>query len=207
MESFEIKKLDLDHTIYINLESLLKLRGKTVVGGGFDGKEAYPLDEIEFSKRVKSQKYMVLRATSGESHDLTVIIITTGSDFYKKDKLAGLLAKVSTNVMIVKPSKNKIKINSRATVEQVIDGDTYLITDWYAINNEKHRKVRVIKPSEWRDGVIHNNMYVEINELPAISHLAQEAVWYGAAVGDVVEIVSPSLSSNGYTTSAYRVVC
>lgn len=201
MESFEIKKRDLDHTIYINVESLLKLRGKAIIGGGFDGKEPYPLDELEFCKRIKSQKYMILQAEA-----LTVIIITTGSDFYKKDKLAGLLAKSLPNAIVIKPSKNKIKINSHATINQVIDGDIYLMTDWLEINREKYRQVRVIKPSEWKDGVIHTNMYVEINELPAISHTSQEVVWYGANCGDVIEIISPSLSSNGYTTSAYRVV-
>ncbi len=201
MESFEIIKLDLDYTIYVNIGSLLKLRGKSIIGGGFDGKEPYPLSELEFSKKVKSQKYIVLQAEA-----LTVIIVITGGDFYKKDKLTGLLAKSLPNVIVVKPSKNKIKINSHPTISQVIDGDTYLITDWHTINSEKYRQVRVIKPSEWQTNIIRTNMYVEVNELPAISSLSHEVVWYGASNGDVIEITSPSLSSNGYTSSMYRVV-
>jgi DNA-directed RNA polymerase subunit H (RpoH/RPB5) len=202
MESFEIRKLNLDYSIYTNIASLVAFRGKTITGGGFDGKEStYPLSEIEFDKKNKSNHYTILLVD-----DITFIIIPVGSEFYKKNKLAVLLGKVkSERTIVVKPVKCKVKGITSDKVE-VIDGDIYLIIDWVAASAAKGRSMKVVKPDEWANGVLHNNFYVDIDELPAIHSSACEVVWSGARVGDVIELTSPSLSSNGYTSTPHRVV-
>lgn len=199
MSSFEIIKLSLDYTIYSNIQSLVECRGKKIIGGGFDGKESsYPLSEIDFNKKNKASHYLVILAD-----DTTIILISSDSDYYKKDKLGAILSKVRTDkTIVIKPEKGKIKTEGI----EVIDGDNYLIKDWLACNREMGRSFKIITAEEWNSSMLHNQFYVDIDELPLIKSTASEVVWSGAKVGNIMELTSPSLSSNGFTSSFYRVV-
>lgn len=199
MSSFEIVKLNLDYTIYSNIQSFAECRGKTITGGGFDGKESsYPLSEIDFNKKNKASHYLVILAD-----DVTIILISSDSDYYKKDKLSAILSKVRTDKKIViKPERGKIKTGD----VEVIDGDNYLIKDWLTCNREMKRSFKIITTDEWNNGMLHNQFFVDISELPPIKSTACEVVWSGAKVGNILELTSPSLSSNGFTSSYYRVI-
>lgn len=199
MSSFEIVKLNLDYTIYSNIQSFAECRGKTIIGGGFDGKESgYPLSETDFNKKNKASHYLVILAG-----DTTIVLISSDSDYYKKDKLGAILSKVSTDKKIViKPERGKIKTEDI----EVIDGDNYLIKDWFTCNREMGRSFKIITADEWNNGMLHNQFFVDIPELPPIKSTACEVVWSGAKVGDIMELTSPSLSSNGFTSSYYRII-
>lgn len=207
MSSLEIEKLSPDYIIYSNIQSFAECRGKKIVGGGFDGKEStYPLSEIDFNKKNKASHYLVIVANdllSGKENDTTIVLISSGSDYYKKDKLNAILSKVRTdNIIVIKPEKDKVK----AEDVEVVDGDIYLIRNWSECNREKGRSFRIITAEEWDNGVMHNQFYVDIPELPPIRSTACEVVWSGAKVGSILELTSPSLSSNGFTSSYYRII-
>lgn len=192
---FFIKREDLDYTIYCNIANFAKSRSMKIIGNGFDGKDGeYPMPEDVFKGKCNNNKYIVILC-----EDITILQLCSTGDYHKKSKLSSLINKVKTpKTIIVNHSNYKIK---GLFDTEIISGDRYLRYDWIKISAEKGIQTRLISKEEWEANVLSRNFLILPSELPKLSVYSHEAVWNGYNVGDIVEYTSPSLSSNGITSS------
>lgn len=189
--AFVIIKSDIDYIIYTNIGAFAAARGYKLKD------ESYPMTEDAFI--AKRDGYLVV---NGEG--VSFLLIATGSEYNKKDKLSRAIAKTGAGkLFIIKSDSMKIR-NVEHPNYEIINGNTYLIKDHTKDLLSKGRTVRLQSTDEeWE--VMEDVFVVERNNLPKIDRACHEVVWKGFKPGDVVYTESPSLSSNG-TYSCYRVV-
>lgn len=194
---FYIKKEDLDYSIYCNIANFAKSRSINIIGGGYDGKESsYPISADAFKTKSETTKYVVILAEG-----VTFLQLCSNGDYHKKSKLLSLINKVNTpKIIIINHSNHKIKDITDADCE-IVNGDRYLRYDWTKVSAEKDIHTRLIPIDEWNAGVLARNFLVAPDELPKFSVHCHESVWNGYKVGDIIEYSSPSISSNGMTSS------
>ena len=199
---FKIIKNDPDYAIHMNLNMLAKFRNETITGIGFDGKDgSYPMSDALFTSKRDNTKYIVVKCDK-----ITFLHLCKTGDYHKKAKLSTLLSKIATEkVIIIKHEKFNIKEIAFDGDSEILDGDRYLLFNWYEVQVNKGGTYRHVTNEEWDNNLIKNNFLVDRNELPGIGQYSHEAVLIGCKIGDIIECTFPSLSSNG-TTCSYRRV-
>lgn len=172
---------NLDYIIYTNFKILCGVRGITINS---------ELSIGDFNVQRNAHGYIKIEGTK-ENEKYFIIQITEGSDAYKKAKLEKILP-MSGNRIIIKNASVNVKYKGA----EIIIGDRYLMYDWIKFNNYKNCSIRKINfEKEW------SHLFVHKDDIPGLSIESHEAVWYNLKLGDVVELINPSISNSGYNAT------
>lgn len=205
--AFTIIKQDLDYGIYLNIQHFAASRGLAIKD------ENYPINEDLFLTKKNTDHHFILHAERDEKIKVEVpprenivafLLITTNSDYNKKDKLTKAINKIGKmeKLIIVKPNTMKINKVPFHTVE-LVNGNTHLIKNWAQDLADKGRIVSLPNSESWK--IMEEIFIVEGKNLPALDPESHEIVWSNFEEGDIVYLETPSLSSNGIQSGYYII--
>jgi DNA-directed RNA polymerase subunit H (RpoH/RPB5) len=191
---FGVKKSDIDHIVYSNIKAFAESRGYSLKD------ESYPMSEDTFITKRDSEGFIVINGNGAN-----FLLIATGSDYNKKDKLIKAISKTGAGkLFIIKPDSMKIRSVNHPDYE-LINGNTYLIKDFVKDAELKGQSIVRIEEGSEEWFTMENIFVVNGRNLPKIDHASHEIIWKGYKKGDIVHVTMPSLSSNG-SHSCYRIV-
>jgi DNA-directed RNA polymerase subunit H (RpoH/RPB5) len=188
-----ITKNSLEYQIYGNVAGFCKRRGYK------DVSKQYEI--LEFNNRQISIGMFDWETSDSTGESVYICFICDNSKYTKKDEFEKLINGRSERhiVVILTTGKN---IASDRDVE-FINGSFSMIRDFDQMFTNRGITVRVVPKDEYDH--VANLMKIQLTALPRISITAQEIVYSNAVIGDVIEIIYPSINA-GLRDGGYRLV-
>lgn len=199
----QIELISNDFLAYSNIKYLCQCRNMEI-------KTPIITDIKEFNTHKNSVGYfMITASTERSAHannelSASIVFICSNSDYHKKAKFVKIKNMIppENKGIVIKSEHVNLKTDY---VCEVIDFERYLLFNWYEDMQKKGRSVRYVSEEEF-ERVWWQQFYIKKEHLPLIEALSHEAVWHNLKRGDICELYSPSLSSNGNTCSLRRVI-
>jgi hypothetical protein len=186
----EIVLVSVEYNAYTNIRHLCACRGMTLKGELMS-------DIGTFNEKI-SDGFLKLEANDGAGADYIILFIVAGSDYRGGDKLDRLVKSAGNKkIIIMKSGRITLKNNIEC---EIIEYSRYLLYNWAEVMAAKGRSLRLVSDDEF-EKEWQSKFYIHKHNLPLLSIESHEVVWHGLKLGDVVELIGPSMSSSGMTSS------
>jgi DNA-directed RNA polymerase subunit H (RpoH/RPB5) len=185
----EIVRLSKEYKIYTNIPKLCSARDLKM-------KDYKNMEIKEFNNILRSSGLIKLEAER-DRKVIHLYYIMPESDFNAKKNITNLIThnKADKYILIYAHDK-KLNLDLHHLDIEIINGEKYLLRDYPEFFKKQGIKLRIVPENEI-NSFIYNFKIPSLDAFPRITVSDQLCIYSLVKKGDIVEILSPSITSGG----------